>query len=122
MSVKGVLVNDDRVLLAMNERSEWELPGGHMERGEGPVETLEREVLEETGLVVRAGRLLVADTFEVVPGSTVLIVVYECELQGGGDMVRSSEHVALRWHDVHGLVALPLPTVYVRAVAAALKP
>ena len=34
MSVKGVLLEDDRVVLLLNERDEWELPGGRLERGE----------------------------------------------------------------------------------------
>lgn len=36
----------------------WTTPGGRMESGESPVAALEREVREETGYVVRAGRLL----------------------------------------------------------------
>jgi len=34
VSVKGVLVRNDRVLLVHNERDEWELPGGRIEPGE----------------------------------------------------------------------------------------
>lgn len=58
VSVKGVAVRDGRVLLLRNERSEWELPGGRIERGESPEECLVREVAEETGWRVRAGPIL----------------------------------------------------------------
>ena len=34
----------------------WSLPGGRVEAGETPERAVEREVREETGLVVRAGR------------------------------------------------------------------
>jgi 8-oxo-dGTP diphosphatase len=36
-------------------RGSWSLPGGRVEAGESVAEAVEREVLEETGLVVRAG-------------------------------------------------------------------
>ena len=35
----------------------WEFPGGKCEPGETPAETTARECLEETGLVVKVGRL-----------------------------------------------------------------
>lgn len=36
----------------------WTTPGGRMDSGESPIAALEREVLEETGYVVCAGRLV----------------------------------------------------------------
>ena len=32
VSVKGVLLEGDRVVLLLNERNEWELPGGRLDR------------------------------------------------------------------------------------------
>ncbi len=40
---------------------EWTLPGGHVERDETPHRAAERETREETGIVARAGRLLLVD-------------------------------------------------------------
>lgn len=49
----------EKVLLTQRmDNGRWCLPGGHMESGESAAETCEREVLEETGLKVRAVRLL----------------------------------------------------------------
>jgi 8-oxo-dGTP pyrophosphatase MutT (NUDIX family) len=58
VSIKGVLLVDDRVALVRNERDEWELPGGRLEAGEDPPDCVEREVREELGLSSRAGALL----------------------------------------------------------------
>lgn len=49
----------EKVLLTQREdNGRWCLPGGHMESGESAAEACEREVWEETGLKVRATRLL----------------------------------------------------------------
>jgi 8-oxo-dGTP pyrophosphatase MutT (NUDIX family) len=47
--VKGVAVQDGKVLLLENERDEWELPGGKFELGEDPGDCVVREIGEETG-------------------------------------------------------------------------
>src|SRR5207302_10175320 len=52
ISVKGVLIHQHRVLLLLNERGEWDLPGGRPDPGEDHRAALEREVREETGLSV----------------------------------------------------------------------
>jgi 8-oxo-dGTP diphosphatase len=57
----GAVVHDaaGRLLLVQRgrdpHRGRWSLPGGRVEAGESPSQAVEREVLEETGLVVRAG-------------------------------------------------------------------
>ncbi|HNF95472.1 MAG TPA: NUDIX domain-containing protein, partial [Anaerolineales bacterium] len=48
-----------KVLLTQRmDNGRWCLPGGHMEAGESAAEACEREVWEETGLKVRAVKLL----------------------------------------------------------------
>jgi len=60
----GVLFRDaaGRVLLVKpTYKAGWDIPGGYVEPGESPKRAAEREILEELGLQVRPGRLLVVD-------------------------------------------------------------
>jgi 8-oxo-dGTP pyrophosphatase MutT (NUDIX family) len=60
----GGLLRDDRgriLLVKPNYRDGWSLPGGVVEADEPPHVACAREVLEEVGLRVPVGRLLVVD-------------------------------------------------------------
>lgn len=53
VSVKAlVLDNEKRFLLVREANGLWELPGGGMDFGESPQDTIRREVMEEMGLLV----------------------------------------------------------------------
>jgi ADP-ribose pyrophosphatase YjhB (NUDIX family) len=57
---------DDRVLLALavapNGERTWTLPGGRVEHGEDPIDTVIRELEEETGTIGVVDRLLGVDS------------------------------------------------------------
>ena len=97
LSIKGVLIHDGRVLLLLNERGEWDLPGGRPDRGEDQRDALVREVREETGLDIVVGARLDEHLFEVLPQRFVHIVAYGCTLVGTRDVVLSPEHCEIRW-------------------------
>jgi len=55
VGVTGIIFNDRREILLFKHtyRSHaWSLPGGYLESGEHPRESLEREIKEESGFVV----------------------------------------------------------------------
>ncbi|MYN02277.1 NUDIX domain-containing protein [Pseudoduganella sp. DS3] len=121
VSVKGVFcAPDGRVVLLLNERGEWELPGGRIEAGESAAACLAREVAEELGLLVRVGAPLDSYLFEVVPGKCVFIVTYACRLEGDFKPALSEEHRAV---GLFAPDALPerLPQGYRASIAAALR-
>ena len=128
LSIKGVLIHDGRVLLLLNERGEWDLPGGRPDPGENHRATLVREMREETGLAVEVGALLDEHLFEVLPQRFVRIVAYGCALIGAREVVLSHEHLAIQWLPLAALDETidghPLPVGYLKAVrlAAALGP
>lgn len=97
ISIKGVVIDDGRVLLLLNERGEWDLPGGRPDPGEDHRTALAREVREEAGLAVEVGALLDEHLFEVLPQRFVRIVAYACTLVGARDVVLSHEHLDTRW-------------------------
>lgn len=124
LSIKGVLLHDGRVLLLLNERSEWDLPGGRPDTGEDFRATLMREVREETGLAVEVGVPLDEHLFEVLPGRLVRIVAYSCHLIGGSDVVLSDEHLGVSWVPLVELgptiAGHPLPAGYLGAIRQAI--
>lgn len=118
VSIKCVLAAPSgEVVLLMNERDEWELPGGRIELGESGPQCVEREVREELALEVKAGALLDAYLFEVVPGKHVFIVTYAATLAGPFAPVISHEHKRL---GLFAPDALPsrLPQGYRASIAA----
>ena len=78
VSIKGVAIQDGKVLLLENEREEWELPGGKLELGEDPLDCVVREISEEACWKVDAGPLLDCWQYHIRPGSDVVIVTYGC--------------------------------------------
>lgn len=123
LSVKGVLIHRGCVLLLLNERGEWDLPGGRPDPGEDHRAALVREVREETGLAVEVGSLVDEYLFEVVPQRFVRIVAYACVLLGEGEIALSPEHREARWVDVSGLgehvAGRVLPAGYLGAIRQA---
>ena len=124
ISIKGVVIHDGRVLLLLNERGEWDLPGGRPDPGEDHRAALVREVREEAGLAVEVGALLDEHLFEVLPQRFVRIVAYACRLVGDSDVVLSHEHLKTRWVALTDLGETvdgrPLPNGYLGAIRQAI--
>lgn len=81
VSVKGICVVDGRVILLKNERGEWDLPGGKLDKGESVEAALQREIQEELGVQVSAMELLSVFNMLVSNRINVLIVLYHCQVE-----------------------------------------
>jgi 8-oxo-dGTP pyrophosphatase MutT (NUDIX family) len=93
VSIKGVVFTpNDEVVLMLNERNEWELPGGRIELGETPAQCLAREIAEELDVQVSVGALIDTYLFEVTPSKHVFVCTYRCNLIGKFRPRISHEH------------------------------
>lgn len=117
VSVKGVAVQDGKVLLLENERNEWELPGGKLELGEDPVDCVVREISEESGWRVSAGPLLDCWQYHIRPGADVVIVTYGCHVLSTDPPVVSNEHKRADLFAPDQVPELVMPDGYKQSVA-----
>lgn len=118
VSVKGVAVQDGKVLLLENERLEWELPGGKLELGEDPADCVVREIHEEVGWDVTVGPIVDCWQYHIREGRDVVIVTYGCHVQTTAAPVVSSEHKCAGLFTRDEVPALVMPAGYKRSVAA----
>ena len=93
VSVKGLFLDQGKILLLKNEREEWDLPGGKILEDSDIKSTLSREVLEETNLKVEIGELLMADLFDVVE-SKVFITIFKINAIDARPVQISKEHIS----------------------------
>jgi 8-oxo-dGTP diphosphatase len=120
VSVKTILVaacalidSDGRVLIAQRPEGKvmaglWEFPGGKVEAGERPEESLIRELNEELGIVVKE-ECLAPLTFasHVYPDFHLLMPLYVCRRWEG--FVQGREQQKLKWVRPLELRNYPMP-------------
>lgn len=128
VSVKGIVFESNKVWLRKNERNEWELPGGKLDQGEQPVQTIIRELQEELGFktevadIVQAQIYTIKTSFDEQRG--VLVISYLCKLL---DKVGDFEHIGeagaaeFAAFSINELSALNMPEFYKQSILKAFK-
>ena len=105
VGVGAVIVSRGRVLLIKRGSppllGEWSLPGGVVELGETLRTAAQREALEETGLIVKAGEVIeVLD--RIIPGREgapqyhYVLIDFLCTVQGG-ELRAGGDAADVRW-------------------------
>jgi len=111
VGVKGLIVRNGKILLLQANTTKhtvptppyWDLPGGKIQQGSTEIDTLQREVREETGLSIEANPEYI-DTIvsrhdaRLESGEFVGLMLRIYHVQPGeGDVVISNEHLAFGW-------------------------
>ncbi|NUQ82003.1 MAG: NUDIX domain-containing protein [Bacteroidetes bacterium] len=119
--VGGLLFVNDHLLLVQQQsmfdqdRFHWLPPGGGVAFGEPLHRAVCREFHEETGLLVKAGRLLYLNEF-IYEKVHAVEFYFEVRLDGGGQQMRLGTDPELpghqqiirdlKWHPVHSIQSL----------------
>lgn len=116
VGVSVILVRDDKVLIGKRKGSHgagcWAFPGGHLEHGESFEDCVRREVLEETGALVK-NICFSACTNDVFSAEKHYVTVFlRAEYAGGEIRVREPEKcegwVWCKWSELQEPLFLPL--------------
>jgi ADP-ribose pyrophosphatase len=115
-AVGAVVFKDDKVLLVRRGRppamGQWAIPGGNVKLGETLQEAAEREILEETGIVIRARDpiytfdAIVRDADGAVQFHYVIIDLAADYIEGTPRPGDDADEV--RWLDAQALDTLPV--------------
>jgi len=117
VGVAGVVIQDGCVLMIQRGqepgRGRWSIPGGRLHLGERLCDGVEREILEECGVRVRAGKVLgVADLIQRDDDGRVryhyVLVDLAAEYLSGAPCP-SSDVLAARWVPFDALPSLEMP-------------
>lgn len=108
----GVRVVKDGELLLVKRGIEpwqgsWHMPAGYVEIDEEPRAAAEREAREETGLIVRADRLVDCYLDTSDPRGNVIILLYDAVIIDGV-VSTSNETPAVGFFNRHDVLELPL--------------
>ena len=91
ISIKAVILDNNRVLCLKNERKEWDLPGGKINFNEDIELCLKREVKEETNLEITNLKIIKPLNLRVnnIP---VFVIVYLAKISSDHPIISSYEH------------------------------
>jgi 8-oxo-dGTP pyrophosphatase MutT (NUDIX family) len=125
----AIIFDETRGKVLLTRRADngrWCLPGGRMEPGESAEEACAREVLEETGLQVKVGRLTGIYTtphriIEYADGNRVQLVALSFEAEvTGGTMSLSDETTEIAYFSLSEIETLDIMEHHVERIHDAL--
>lgn len=97
VACRAIVLHDEAMLLVSNDGNTWYTPGGRLEGNESLTDCVEREVYEETGLLINA--LDIIHVFEFVDH---IERIKKIELYFGA--TTSNPSISCKWQDIQGPV------------------
>jgi 8-oxo-dGTP pyrophosphatase MutT (NUDIX family) len=126
VSVKGIVIENGKVWLRKNERDEWELPGGKIDPGEQPEETVLRELSEELGFTAEVQGIIDAHMYTIQKSIDeslgVLVVCYLCIIlskSGEFELVGEAGQSEFKEFTLDEIDSLNMPEFYKKAITKA---
>jgi mutator protein MutT len=115
VSIKAIIVDDNKILCLKNERNEWDFPGGKINFNEDVEACLKREVKEEVNLDIKNLNILKSFNlkFNSVP---VFIVVYSANISCDSSIFVSFEHSDYNFFSKHEINDLNMPKDYKKLI------
>lgn len=135
LGIKGVLRNSSGKLLLLrvnpvklrSKGDYWDLPGGRVQKNQPVIDTLKREIAEETGLteitdIKELGMVLSNLRIPLGGADSVGLIlgVYECKARDVDAIVLSDEHTEYRWFtpkEAGELLAVKYPQHFCELIA-----
>lgn len=105
------------ILVQDRESKDWPgitFPGGHVEKNESFVESITREVLEETGLTIKSPELCGVKQFQDKNGARYIVLLYKTKYYTGD--IQSSEEGEVFWIKRADLLKYPLANDFEKMV------
>lgn len=118
VSVKGVLMHNDYCLLRKNERQEYELLGGRLEKNDLSAERrLSIEFIEESGVKIEVVKNLEPWLYEIGLRN-IIIVPYECKALDIPQLLVDEDGGTLHWIHKDEISGLYMPQGYKDTIKA----
>jgi 8-oxo-dGTP diphosphatase len=122
--VGAVIYNEQNEILCALRSPEmslpnlWEFPGGKIEEGENPEETLVREIQEELGCTIEVYEKI-EEVHHEYPNLVVNLLTYKAKIVEGEP--KAKEHAELKWMPLQELHSLEWAPADIPTVEALLK-
>ncbi len=115
ISIKAIIIDNNKVLCLKNERNEWDFPGGKINFNEGVEECLKRETKEETNLEINNLKILKPLCLKFNDVS-VFILTYSAEIYCDSSIVISHEHSEYNFFSKSEIKNLNIPKEYISII------
>ena len=98
--VAAILRDSDKILIARKAKGKplegfWEFPGGKIEFGETPEESLVRELMEEMDIKVKVNEYIGESIYDYGNGKVISLLGYSAEIVEGD--IKLTDHDRYEW-------------------------